>query len=50
MVTEGENMRIKSYISHGEDTISLAFMSKREIYEKMINKKVRGRCMRSVVD
>ena len=38
MVTEGENMKCKSYIKHVEDATSVAFMSKREIYEKLINK------------
>ena len=50
MVTEGENIRSKYYIKHVEDATTLAFMSKREIYDKLINKKLRGRCMRSVVD
>ena len=39
MVIEGEDMRCKAQIQHGEDAISLAFMSMREIYEKLINKK-----------
>ena len=38
MVTEGESMKCKAYIKHVEDATSLEFMSKREIYEKMINK------------
>ena len=50
MVTDGENMRYKDYIRHVEAATTLAFMSKREIYKKLINKKVRGRCMRLVVD
>ena len=48
MVTEGENMRYKDYIKHVEDATTLTFMSKMEIYDKLINKKVRGRCMRSL--
>ena len=39
MVIEGENMKCKAYIKHVEDATSLAFMSKREIYEKLINTK-----------
>ena len=38
MVTKGENMKWKAYIKHVEDATSLAFMSKRDIYEKLINK------------
>ena len=39
MVIEGENMRYKDYIKHVEDATTLTFMSKREIYEKLINNK-----------
>ena len=38
MVTEEEDMKCKAYIWHGEDGISLEFMLKRDIYEKLINR------------
>ena len=42
MVTEGENWRCKVYTKHIQDATSLAFMSKREIYEKLINNRSEG--------
>ena len=40
-------MRCKDYIKHVEGATSLAFMSKREIYEKLINTK---RCQREMYE
>ena len=43
MVTEGEKLRGKKFKSkHVEDATSLALMSKRDIYEKIINNKSEG--------
>ena len=43
MVTKGEKLRAKKFKSkHVEDATSLALMSKREIYEKLINNKSEG--------
>ena len=43
MVTEGEKLRATKFKSnHVEDATSLALMSKREIYEKLINNKLEG--------
>ena len=43
MVTEGERLKeAKFRTRHVEDTTSLALMSKREIYEKLINNKLEG--------
>ena len=44
MVTEGERLRdAKLTPSMIEDATSLAFMSKREIYEKLINNKINNK-------
>ena len=43
MVTKGEKLRAKKFKSkHVEDATSLVLMLKREIYEKLINKKSEG--------
>ena len=42
MVIEGENWRYKYYTKHIQDATSLALMSKREIYEKLINNRSKG--------
>ena len=42
MVTKGERLKeAKFKTKHVEDATSLAFMSKREIYEKLINNEIR---------
>ena len=42
-VTKGERLKEAKFITkHVEDTTSLALMSKRELYEKVINNKSKG--------
>ena len=42
-MTEGERLKEENFrTKHVEDTTSLALMSKREIYEKLINNKSKG--------
>ena len=47
MVKEGQNWRCNAYTKHIQDATSLAFMSKREIYEKFINNKIKEGEMRN---
>ena len=43
MVKKGERLKEAKFITtHVEDATSLALMSKREIYEKLINNKLEG--------
>ena len=42
MVTKGENWRCKVYTKHIQDATSLALISKREIYEKLVNNRSEG--------
>ena len=42
MVIEGENWRCKVYTKHIQYATSLALMSKRDIYEKLINSRSEG--------